>query len=70
MQYLLTLEMASPLLETIRPHLTSHDSGQECSLEHWLEVRNLVIAEDPDLHGYVFDDALLSPASFTSRPLR
>jgi hypothetical protein len=70
MQYLLTLEMASPLLETIRPSLTSHDSSQECSLEHWLEVRKLVNAEDPDFSGYVFDDALLSPTSFMRGELR
>jgi len=28
-----------------RPYLTSHDSGQECSLEHLLGVRQLVEQE-------------------------
>jgi len=42
-----------------KPRLTSHDSGHECSLEHWLEVCKLVEKEDFDLDGYVFDDSCL-----------
>jgi len=30
-----------------RPQLTSYDSGYEFSLEHWLEVRQLVAADAP-----------------------
>jgi hypothetical protein len=33
----------------IKPLLTSLDSGQECSLEHWLEVTYLVEQEELDL---------------------
>ena len=33
----------------IKPLLTSFDSGQECSLEHWLEVTCLVEREELDL---------------------
>ncbi|MGC2323966.1 MAG: hypothetical protein WA463_15150 [Terriglobales bacterium] len=29
------------------PRVTSYDSGYEFSLEHWLEVRQLVEAEAP-----------------------
>lgn len=32
-----------------KPPLTSFDSGQECSLEHWLEVSCLVEREELDL---------------------
>ena len=32
-----------------KPPLTSFDSGQECSLEHWLEVTCLVEREELDL---------------------
>jgi len=32
-----------------KPILTSLDSGQECSLEHWLEVTCLVEREELDL---------------------
>ena len=32
-----------------KPLLTSFDSGQECSLEHWLEVTCLVEREELDL---------------------
>jgi hypothetical protein len=45
-----------------KPSLSSFDSGQEFSLEHWLEVRRLVaLAErdDRELKGYVFDDSLV-----------
>jgi hypothetical protein len=31
-----------------RPQVTSYDSGYEFSLEHWLEVRQLVAAEAPE----------------------
>ena len=47
-----------------RPRLSSYDSGQECSIVHWLEVCKLVeLAErdDRELKGYVFDDSLLIP---------
>ncbi len=30
-----------------RPRVTSYDSGYEFSLEHWLEVQQLVEAEAP-----------------------
>jgi hypothetical protein len=30
-----------------RPRVTSYDSGYEFSLEHWIEVRQLVEAEAP-----------------------
>jgi hypothetical protein len=56
----------SPVLEPVpraqtegKPRLTSHDSGQECSIEHWLEVVKLVEKADLDLDGYVFDDSCL-----------
>ena len=42
-----------------KPPLISFDSGQECSLEHFLEVRRLVEREDRELKGYVFDDECL-----------
>lgn len=32
-----------------KPLLTSLDSGQECSLEHWLEVTRLVEREELDV---------------------
>jgi hypothetical protein len=32
-----------------RPFLTSYDSGQECSLEHWIEVSRLVEKAEDDL---------------------
>jgi hypothetical protein len=32
-----------------KPLLTSHDSGQECSLEHWLEVTCMVERAELDL---------------------
>jgi len=56
----------SPILDVVpraeaesKPRLTSHDSGHECSLDHWLEVYTLVEKEDLDLEGYVFDDSCL-----------
>ena len=45
-----------------QPRLSSFDSEQEFSLEHFLEVRRLVALaarEDRELKGYVFDDALV-----------
>jgi len=45
-----------------KPRLSSFDSEQEFSLEHFLEVRRLVALaarEDRELKGYVFDDALV-----------
>jgi hypothetical protein len=56
----------SPVLEPVptaqaesKPRPMSHDSGQECSLEHLLAVYKLVEKEDFDLEGYVFDDSCL-----------
>ena|ERR1035437_1225963 len=37
-----------------KPLLTSLDSGQECSLEHWLEVTCLVEREELDLDIELF----------------
>jgi hypothetical protein len=37
-----------PAIEN-KPLLTSLDSGQECSLEHWLEVTCMVEREESDL---------------------
>jgi hypothetical protein len=59
MQYSPVLEPVSPVQAESKPRLTSHDSGQECSLEHWLEVYRLVEKEEFDLDGYVFDDSCL-----------
>ena len=45
-----------------KPRLSSFDSEQEFSLEHFLEVRRLVALaarEGRELKGYVFDDALV-----------
>ena len=45
-----------------KPHLTSLDSGQECSLAHLEEVFKIVeIADfdDRELKGYIFDDSCL-----------
>ena len=40
---------------------TSFESGQDRSLDHWLEVIRIVEkAEEQDLDGYVFDDQLLA----------
>jgi hypothetical protein len=60
MQYSAVLEPASrPVQAACKPRLTSLDSGQECGLEHWLEVCKLVEREDSDLEGYVFDETCL-----------
>jgi len=56
-------EFVAPLQPQGKPHLTSYDSGQECSLAHWLEVCRLVELveiEDRELNGCVFDDSLVS----------
>jgi hypothetical protein len=53
---------ASPQAQS-RPRLSSLDSGQECSVEHWLEICRLVELveiEDHELKGCVFDDSLVS----------
>lgn len=59
MQYSSVLEPVPRAQAESKPRLTSHDSGHECSLEHWLEVVQLVEKEDLDLDGYVFDDSCL-----------
>lgn len=49
-----------------KPRLSSFDSEQEFSLEHFLEVRRLVAMaerEDRELKGYVFDDSLVGANS-------
>lgn len=53
--------------ETLLPHakhprLQSFDSAEEFGLEHLREVRKLVEDEDPELHGYVFDDSCVRAA--------
>jgi hypothetical protein len=53
--------VARPQIQS-KPHLTSYDSCQECSLAHWLEVRKLVeLAEIEDRKPKLdaFDDSLL-----------
>ena len=45
-----------------KPHLSSYDSGQECSLAHWLEVCRLVELaerEDREPKRNAFDDSFL-----------
>ena len=54
-----------PQVQT-KPGLSSFDSGQEFSVEHFLEVRRLVALaerEDRELKGYVFDDSLVGANS-------
>ena len=58
-QYLSVSEPVHPPQATSKPRLTSLDSGQECSLEHWLAVCKLVEREDIELEGYVFDETCL-----------
>ena len=53
--------------ETFGPHakhprLESFDSAEEFGLDHLRELRKLVEAEDPALHGYVFDDSCVRAA--------
>jgi hypothetical protein len=55
-------DLVAPPLTKGKPNLSSYDSGQECSITHWLEVCKLVeIAEydSRELNGYVFEDSLL-----------
>ena len=59
MQYPPVLEPVAPAQAESKPRLTSHDSGQECSLEHLLALYKLVEEVDLDLDGYVFDDSCL-----------
>jgi hypothetical protein len=59
MQYAPVAEPVRRLQAESRPSLTSYDSGQECSLEHWLEVYKLVEKAEFDMDGYVFDDSCL-----------
>jgi hypothetical protein len=59
MQYSSVSEPAIRPQAQNRPRLTSLDSSQECSLEHWLELYKLVEKEDFNLDGYVFDDSCL-----------
>jgi hypothetical protein len=60
MQHLRTAPSTQPLSAERRPYLVSFDSGHECSLEHWLEVSWLVIHEEEELEGYVFEDCLVT----------
>jgi hypothetical protein len=61
MQYSPTLPPPLPLtLAEHRPFLASFDSGQEFSLDHWLEVSWLVEREQDELQGYVFEDCLVA----------
>ena len=62
MTYSVAPDLAAPLQPQGKPSLTSYDSGQECSLAHWLEVCRLVETverDDCELKGYVFDDSCL-----------
>lgn len=59
MQYSPALASPQFLHALQRPPLKSLDSGQECSLDHWLEVAWLVEHEEDELQGYVFDDSCL-----------
>lgn len=59
MQYLAPLQPIQQPLGQARPHLDSHDSSHEFSLNHLLEVITLVEREEFDLDGYVFDDSCL-----------
>jgi len=45
------LAAKTPTASADRPQVTSYDSGYEFSLEHWLEVRQLVeaAASEPPL---------------------
>ena len=55
-------DLVAPPQAQYKPNLSSFDSGQEFSLDHWLEVRRLIaLAErdDRELKGYVFDDTLV-----------
>jgi len=45
-----------------RPHPDSLDSGQEFSLQHFLEVYRLVEVQNAEADRYVFDDSCLGVA--------
>ena len=67
MPYAVVPDFVAPPQTQGKPVLSSHDSGPEFSLVHWLEVRRLVeLAErdDRELKGYVFDESAL----FVSNP--
>ncbi len=62
MPYSVVPDLVAPPQVHGKPSLSSYDSGQECSLAHWLEVCRLVELAERDnreLQGYVFDDSLL-----------
>jgi hypothetical protein len=63
------LEPVSPAQAESKPRLTSHDLGEEFSLEHLLELIKIVEREalDYNLDGYVFDDACLSVSHVATR---
>ena len=63
MPYSVVLNPAAPRHAHDKPILNSHDSGEEFSLVHWMEVCRLVELveiEDHELNGCVFDDSLVS----------
>jgi hypothetical protein len=63
MSYSVVPDFVAPSQTQGKPCLSSYDSGQECSLTHWLEVCRLVELveiEDRELEGCVFDDSLVS----------
>jgi hypothetical protein len=62
MQCPVLFEPLAPAQAQSKPHLTSYDSCQECSLAHWLEVCRLVeLAEIEDRKPKLdaFDDSLV-----------
>ena len=62
MPYSVVPDSVAPPQTQGKPNLSSYDSGQECSIAHWMEVCRLVeLAErdDRELKGYVFDDSCL-----------
>jgi hypothetical protein len=55
-------EFVAPLEAQGKPHVCSFDSGQECSLAHWLEVCRLVELaekEEREPKRNAFDDSLV-----------
>jgi len=55
-------DFVAPSEAQCKPHVCSFDSGQECSLAHWLEVRTLVELaekEEREPKRNAFDDSLL-----------
>jgi hypothetical protein len=63
MSYSVVPDFVAPPQTQGKPCLSSYDSGQECSLAHWLEVCKLVELveiEDRELKDCVFDDSLVS----------